>query len=300
MGFLQGVVNEVNRQEDAATRADEFMQSLLEKRKDQILPDLMQRIADRTEAAGERTARIDAAMGMQFSERAATALELTGQLEFILQNITDLKKDLDPTYIPNLTSGLEARIDDDEELAKAVAAGLSGPLESVEDQENAFLRAYQATDQASFDTELANLINYMGGSNSTSIDNKFGITVGKGSVITDSEFKNINSILGNALNVMYQDMFDRTNDGDWYVKSEVDGSEEVQFLFNNLAKKATEISQDPFNNLSTVGASQFVIDKVTPASQIDGLEASLVNQYLDEALKKPDFDWGNVSIPQDN
>ena len=30
MGFLQGVVKEINRQEDAATRAEEFMMTLLE------------------------------------------------------------------------------------------------------------------------------------------------------------------------------------------------------------------------------------------------------------------------------
>tara|TARA_S200002703_G_scaffold84224_5_gene72642 strand:- start:958 stop:1854 length:897 start_codon:yes stop_codon:yes gene_type:complete len=298
MGFLAGVVKELNRQEDAATRADEFMQSLLEKRKNEILPELMERIADRTESATERTARIDTAMGLGFSERAATALELTGQLEFQLAKVIDLKKDLDPTYIPNLTSGLEARIDDDEALAKAVSEGLSGPLKSREDQERAFVRAYQATDQSTFDTELANLIGYMG-SKPRSIDEKFDITASKGSVITDTEFKNINSILGNALNVMYEDMFERTNDGDWYVKSEGEGSEEVQFLFNNLSKKATEISQDPFNTLGTVGAAQFVIDKITPASQVEGLEASLVNQYLDEALKTPDFSWNTVPIPQD-
>lgn len=299
MGFLQGVVKEINRQEDAATRAEEFMMSLLEKRKNEILPELMERIADRTEAATERTARVDTAMGLGFSKRAATALELTGQLEFQLAKVIDLKKDLDPTYIPNLTAGLEARIDDDEELAKAVSEGLSGPLKSREDQERAFVRAYQATDQSTFDTELANLISYMG-SKPRSIDEKFDITASKGSVITDTEFKNINSILGNALNVMYEDMFDRDENGDWYVKSETEGSEEVQFLFNNLAKKATEISQDPFNTLGTVGAAQFVIDKVTPASQVEGLEASLVNQYLDEALKTPDFNWQTVPIPQEN
>ena len=138
------------------------------------------------------------------------------------------------------------------------------------------------------------------GSKPRSIDEKFNITASKGSVITDTEFKNINSILGNALNVMYEDMFDRDENGDWYVKSEIEGSEEVQFLFNNLAKKTAEISQDPFNTLGTVGAAQFVIDKVTPASQVEGLEASLVNQYLDEALKTPDFNWQTVPIPQEN
>lgn len=285
MGFLAGVLAEVNRQEDAATRADEFMMSLLEKRKDQILPELMGRIADRTKAAAERTARVDAAIGMQFSERAATALELTGQLGFILENITDLKKDLDPSYISNLTAGLESRIDSDEELAKAVAAGLTGPLESVEDQENAFLRAYQATDQASFDTELANLINYMGGSNSTSIDDKFDITVGKGSVITEPEFRNINNILGDALSPIYSQAFKRDSEGDWYVNTQTPGGSEVQNLFNSLSFKVKDLALDPFNKLGTVDAAQLVVEKITPSY---GINATTVTENLEQAFQSDD------------
>lgn len=280
MGFLAGVLAEVNRQEDAAIRADEFMQSLLEKRKGQILPELMQRIADRTEAAAERTARVDAAIGLGFTKRAATALELTGQLDFQLAKIGKLDKDLDPTYIPNLTAGLEARIEDDENLAKAVAAGLSGPLDSREDQEQAFIRAYNATDSASFDDELANLVKYMGGK-PQSYSDKFSITPSKGSVISDPEFKNINNILGNALNTMYEKMFGRDENGNWFVRSETPGSEEVQSLFNNLSKQATTLAEDPFNTLGTVGAAQFIIDKIEPST---GIEASVVNQNLLGAL----------------
>ena len=285
MGFLAGVLAEVNRQEDAAMRADEFMQSLLEKRKDQILPELMGRIADRTEAAAERTARVDAAIGMQFSERAATALELTGQLGFILENITDLKKDLDPSYIGNLTAGLESRIDNDEELAKAVAAGLTGPLESVEDQENAFLRAYQATDQASFDTELANLINYMGGSNSQSIDDKFDITVGKGSIITEPEFKNINNILGTALSPLYGQAFKRDSEGNWFVNTQVTGGREVQNLFNTLSFKIKDLALDPFNKLGTVDAAQLVVEKISPSY---GVKATTVEENFEQAFASDD------------
>mgnify|MGYP005989666111 CR=1 FL=1 len=288
MGFLAGVVEELNRQEDAATRADEFMMSLLEKRKNEILPELMERIADRTEAATERTARVDAATGLGFSKRAATALELTGQLEFQLAKIADLSnKDLDPTYITNLTAGLEARIDDDEKLAEAVAAGLSGPLNSREDQEKAFIRAYQATDAATFDDELANLIKYMGGK-SKSYSDKFNITASKGSVISDPEFKNINKILGDALSVMYQDVFEKDNAGEWQIKEDAPDGENVRFLFNNLAKEATKIAQDPFNTFGTVGATQFIIDKITPSS---GLDATTVNENLQEALKSTEDNY---------
>ena len=231
-------------------------------------------------ARAERTARLDAAMGLGFSERAATALELTGQLEFQLAKVMDLKKDLDPTYIPNLTSGLESRIDDNEELAKAVAEGLSGPLNSIEDQENAFQRALKSTSITDFDEELNKLIMYTGGT-PNSYSEKFSITPGKGSVITDPEFKNIDSIITDALSVLYSDVYETDSEGRTRIKLDQPGGEEVKFLFNNLSKEATKIAQDPFNTFSTVGAAQFIIDKITPAS---GLPASVVNENLNESL----------------
>jgi len=231
-------------------------------------------------ARAERTARLDAAMGLGFSERAATALELTGQLDFQLAKVMDLKKDLDPTYIPNLTSGLESRIDDNEELAKAVAEGLSGPLNSIEDQENAFQRALKSTSITDFDEELNKLIMYTGGT-PNSYSEKFSITPSKGSVISESEFKNVDNILGGALNVMYSDVFEKDNQGNWQVREDAPDGEEVRFLFNNLSKQATNLAQDPFNTFGTVGATQFIIDKIQPAS---GLSASVVNENLNESL----------------
>ena len=287
MGFLAGVVAEVNRQEDAATRADEFMMELLEKRKNQILPELMERIKDRTEKVAEREARVDMATSIGFSERAAQALELTGQLEFQLANIASLGKELDPTYIGNLTAGLEERIDDDEDLAAAVAAGLSGPLDTEEDRSQAFIRAYQATDAASFDEELANLISYTGGS-MPSYDTPFKITAGKGAEVSPSDANNIRKQVNEALAVMYRDKFQQNEDGEWGLKPDAEGGEEVNFLFNQMVNKATEMAQSPFNTLSTVGATQLIVEKVQPAF---GLNATVVSDNLDNALTDNTFNW---------
>jgi len=236
--------------------------------------------ANLKKARAERQARLDAAMSLNFSKRAATALELTGQLEFELAKIVKLGKDLDPTYIPNLTSELESRIEDDEELAKAVSEGLSGPLNSREDMENAFTRALQAGNAAAFDKELENLITYTGGK-PNSYAKKFNIAPSKGSVITDPEFKNVDSIITNALSVLYSDVYETDSEGQARIRLDQPGGEEVKFLFNNLSKEATRIAQDPFNTFSTVGAAQFIIDKITPAS---GLPADVVNKNLKESL----------------
>jgi len=236
--------------------------------------------ANLKKARAERQARLDAAMSLNFSKRAATALELTGQLEFELAKIVKLGEDLDPTYIPNLTSELESRIEDDEELAKAVSEGLSGPLNSREDMENAFTRALQAGNAAAFDKELENLITYTGGK-PNSYAKKFNITPSKGSVITDPEFKNVDSIITNALSVLYSDVYETDSEGQARIRLDQPGGEEVKFLFNNLSKEATRIAQDPFNTFSTVGAAQFIIDKITPAS---GLPADVINKNLKESL----------------
>lgn len=287
MGFLAGVVGEINRQEDAQTRAQEFMMQLLEKRKGQILPELMERIKNRTEKVAAREARVSMATSIGFSERAAQALELTGQLEFQLANIAQLGDDLDPTYIGNLTAGLEERIDNDEDLATAVAAGLSGPLDTEEDRSQAFIRAYQATNAESFDKELANLISYTGGS-MPSYDTPFKITAGKGSEVSPSDSNNIEKQISKALAVMYRDKFQQNAEGNWGLKPDVEGGAEVQFLFNQMVNKATELAQDPFNTLSTVGAIQYLVQKVEPAV---GLNATTVANNLDTALTDNTFNW---------
>jgi len=287
MGFLAGVVGEINRQEDAQTRAEEFMMELLERRKGQILPELMERIRNRTEKVAERQARVDLATSIGFSERAAQALELTGQLEFQLANIAQLGDRLDPTYIGNLTAGLEERIDNDEDLAAAVAAGLSGPLDTEEDRSQAFIRAYQATNAASFDEELANLISYTGGS-MPSYDTPFKLTPRKGVKVSPSDANNIERQIKNALAVMYRDKFQQNAEGEWGLKPDVEGGAEVNFLFNQMVNKATEMAQSPFNTLSTVGATQYIVEKIQPAL---GLNATTVADNLDNALTDNTFNW---------
>ena len=93
MGFLAGVVSEINRQEDAATRASEFMQQLLEKRKNAILPELMGRIKARTDKANSRAARVSKGVSFGMSQEAASVLESAGQLENALIPLQKLNDD---------------------------------------------------------------------------------------------------------------------------------------------------------------------------------------------------------------
>ena len=110
MGFVAGVVSEINRQEDAATRASEFMQQLLEKRKSTILPELQGRIKAKTEKANTRAARVSKAMSFNISKEAASVLESAGQLENVLIPLQKLNDDTDKSISDDNIAALNAAV----------------------------------------------------------------------------------------------------------------------------------------------------------------------------------------------
>lgn len=289
MGFVKGVVEELNRQEDLKIRADEFMQTQLSKLKDMVLPDIMERINARTDSAKERTARIDTAIEMGFTKRVATALEMTGQLNFQLAKIVDGKDRIDPDYITTLNVGLEKRIDDDVELSKAVGIGLSGDLTNSEGQTQAMLNAYNATDREDFDNALANLMSYTGGSTSSEIDKPFDITATKGYKISLSDQNNIKKQVGDTLHIMFNDYFSYNQEMERFViNPNKEGSDKVENLMTDLEQKATELAESPFNTLSPVNAVFEVVNKIRPAN---GLDVDIINENLDESFTNPQFNW---------
>lgn len=289
MGFIKGVVEELNRQEDLRVRADEFMQTQLSKLKDMVLPDVMERISDRTDAVKERTARIDTAVEMGFTKRVATALEMTGQLNFQLAKIIDGGDNIDPNYITALNVGLEKRIDDDVELSKAVGIGLSGDLTNSEGQTQAMLNAYNATSREDFDSALANLMSYTGGSTSSEIDKPFDITATKGYKISLADQNNITKQVGDTLQIMFNDYFKYDQNQERFViNPNVEGSDDVEELMTDLNQKATELAESPFNTLSPVNAVFEVVNKIRPAN---GLDVNVIRENLDEAFTNPQFNW---------
>lgn len=93
MGFLAGVVGELNRREDKAARREEFMMNLLEKRKAAIIPQLVERIEKRNAKVEEKLSRLKTATSSYgFTDEAAAILETTGQLGTILSNLPEPAK----------------------------------------------------------------------------------------------------------------------------------------------------------------------------------------------------------------
>ena len=88
MGFLSGVVGELNRREDKAARREEFMMNLLEKRKAAILPQIIDRIEKRNAKVAARLTRLDTAVNdYKFTKEAASILETSGRLDSILSGL---------------------------------------------------------------------------------------------------------------------------------------------------------------------------------------------------------------------
>lgn len=93
MGFFAGVVNELNRIEDRGERRAEFMAALLEKRKNTVIPTLVERLNAEKEDLAERRERVQQAMVLGLSKKAAAVLESSGALELEIDRLKKLNED---------------------------------------------------------------------------------------------------------------------------------------------------------------------------------------------------------------
>jgi len=95
MGFFAGVVKELDRIEDREERRKEFMASLLEKRKTQVLPILLDRIKQNKEKVSEIRSKMKLAKGFGLSDEAAAVLDSSGDLDTLLVRLKKLQDDPD-------------------------------------------------------------------------------------------------------------------------------------------------------------------------------------------------------------
>ena len=93
MGFLVGVVGELDRIEDREERRREFMATLLEKRKNTVIPTLMERLNEQKEDLAERRERVRMAQTLGLSKKAAAVLESSGALGIELERLVKLNED---------------------------------------------------------------------------------------------------------------------------------------------------------------------------------------------------------------
>jgi len=242
----------------------------------------LQKIADRREALAESKARVSLARNYGFSRRAAMAMEMSGQLAFELDKLEKLGSEkIAPNYVEDLTTFLETKIDNDEDLAAAIARGLQGG--SLKD-----------------DQELSvALINAMGDMNelqkqflkTTETPDKpsvprFKIQSTKGERIELSDMKSIRSQLASTLNTIYADSFQVNQMGE--VTFTQNAKPEVQRLFNTLSDKVKRLAEDPTNTFSPTTALNTVINSIQNSQNVSPV---VVVEKLDEAITTPNFNW---------
>ena len=243
----------------------------------------IQNMRDKRKAA---MGRIAEAKRFNFSDKSATALEMSGQLEFELEKIKKLISSssgnkLSETYIPTLVAHLEKQIDGDEELANAIARGLQP--ESLTTPEEMSLGLIAS--MGDLNEMQEQFLKTTQGGKASALP-AFSYTQTKGARIELPEMKSIRAQLAGALNTIYEDSFTVTNTGDVILNQNADP--DVQILFNNLATKTQQLAESPLNSFSPTSALNTVIGSIENSSNVN---PNVVLELMDEAIITPNFNW---------
>ncbi len=228
--------------------------------------------------------RISEAKRFGFTDKSATALEMSGQLDFEMEKIKKLigNNKLSETYVPTLVAHLEKQIGDDEELAKAITKGLEGNSFSTPEEMSLGLIASMG-DLNELQEQF--LKTTQGGKAGVGLP-AFNYTQTKGARIELSDMKSIRAQLAKSLNTIYQDSFQVTNTGDVVFNQNADP--DVQILFNNLASKTQQLAESPLNSFSPTSALNTVIGSIENSSNV---KPNTVLELMDEAITTPNFNW---------
>tara|TARA_B100001939_G_scaffold346958_1_gene367145 strand:- start:98 stop:1060 length:963 start_codon:yes stop_codon:yes gene_type:complete len=302
MGFLAGVVAEINRQEDAATRAEEFMRELLEKRKAVVIPELMERIEDRTEAAAERTARVDYAQSFGLSKQSSIALEMSGQLEFELAKLEKIGKGkVSENYIKSLDTFITNSVDSNEKLAKGIAAGIEAMSENMSDADamSALMTALNATTDEEF-SEAVTGINVKAPSFPSTKDFEYRNLAG--TRIETPELVRMNTQIANALQSTFGEGWNLKGEGDMQYISFKD--DDLTRLFTELseqAKKRVESAVPGMGVGSPADVSLFIGKALQNARRQDtdgnpvvAKPIEIYNNISDILASPTTFDWSSL------
>ena len=303
MGFLAGVVAEINYQEDVKRRADEYMRELLEKRKAVIIPELMERIQDRTEKVAERTARIEYAQSFGLSKQSSVALEMSGQLEFELAKLEKIGKDkVSENYSKSLDTCITNNVDSNEKLAKGIAAGIEAMSEDMSDTDamSALMDALNATTDEEF-SESVTGVNVRTPSLPSTTDFEYRQTAG--TRIETSELSRMEKQIASSLETTFGGGYKLVGEGDLtYIRFDND---ELNRLFTKLKDEAIKRVESavPGTGIgSPADVSLFIGSTLQNARRPDELGqpkvATPMEIYnnLDSILSSPTtFDWSTLN-----
>lgn len=198
MGFLAGVVGELNRREDAAERREEFMMNLLEKRKAAVLPQLMDRIEKRNAAVAERSARVKTAnIKYNITTEAAAVLEATGELSPLLESLSQ-EKTVSRSAIETLSEAAVANLKP-EQIGAAMKYAFDAGYASEPTSEK-LVEAIYANTQEDFSSALGSLMSSAsgGGGKAPSID-PLGLNRSAFGALSETRIANIRKNIEDSL-----------------------------------------------------------------------------------------------------
>lgn len=249
------------------------------------------KIESRRERLAEANARVKQARNYGFSRRAAMALEMSDQLAFELDKLEKLGPDkIAPQYVEQLTTFLEEKVDNDEDLAAAVARGLQGG--SLKDDQELSLALIGAMGDMN---ELQEQFLKTTTATQQEVVPRFNYQSTKGRAVTPSERSTIDRQIARSLNTLYTDSFSFTDSGDVVFNQNADP--DVQTLFNTLTKRTVDLAEDPFAPFSSVSAMNSIIESIQGSQNVPVVK---VIEVLDEALVTPDFNWSPFRVQNNN
>jgi hypothetical protein len=301
MGFLAGVVAEINRQEDAKTRADEFMMELLERRKNQIIPELQERIEKRTEKANQAVARVELAHSLGLSKEAAAVLERSGQLSFELEQLSKLgSKNLNREWLNTLSEHIVESVEPDK-AAAALKYVLQGDLSGRESMNRTLVNAlWNAESAEEFNIGITDAMSNMTEGSGPSIMPVEYSSRGAG-IVTPSERSSIQNTIAKSMANTLGVQLQFSPNGE-YVGFQGEDQGAAQEILNNAYDIFLEVNNDP----SFLGDPQSVINPLVDRMRIlqaNGIPLNEIaqNKYFEitETNQEPGDTGGSENLLDD-
>jgi len=269
-GFWTGANMFFDDREKQRLAADKFLAEQLTLTKSIVLPELIKRLDRQRTKREESKLRIEQAQILQLSKRSALALERSGQLKITLERVNDLLKQekLDPEYIDLLDAYVSTKIDNDEDLAAAIAQGLdSNSFVTEAEQMEGLLLAMHSTDEEDFSKAVELL---QPAPSSVSPLPLFDIAVTKGKIISSDDRRNTYNELGRALaGTLNTRLIESTTSGgkEWVNFKEPN----VSGLLSEMVDSVLDFNQDVSTNLSKNTLAELADDL------IKGIQPALIN-----------------------
>jgi len=255
------------------------------------------------EKRAEREAQIKEAMSFNLSEDTARAMQVTGQLGFELAKLNKIGKDkVSETYVRSLDKAVQDAMEDDEEIANAISAGISALKEdmTMDDFNAGIARALAAKTMKEFGDAVSGLTV---ASPSFPTVKEFEYRTLGGRRVESSELNRMNTQIAQSLKTTFGGGYTVDNQGDLSL---------IQFANDDLNRLFTELSKQAINRVesavpgvgvgSPADVSLFIGQTLQNARREDESGQAVVSKPLEvlnnlpSILSNPtEFNWDNLA-----